>query len=175
MVAAAYTDFGTLRAAYVFAYPRGADVTLSFQPKSLGFSGRVYVYNLFADAGETIDSTQLFTEPITGAFAYYIVTAIGESGIGLLGDVRQFVSLGRQRIPRITDNGVLQVAVAFAPGEKSRFIRGYAPEPPAVTAEKGTVGVPVYNPVTHRFSVIVLGDAEGSAVIDIVVRQLRPA
>jgi hypothetical protein len=171
MVAATHTDFGGVRVAYVFAYPRGSDTTVSFQPGSLGLHGAVYVYNYLTNTGRLMDSTELFTEAITGAYSYYIATPIGESGIGLLGDAGHFVSLGRQRITRVADDGILEVTIAFAPGEGSRIIHGYSPGPPAVTALRGDAEVPAYDPSTHLFSVGVSGDAGGSAVIHINVSR----
>jgi hypothetical protein len=167
MVAATYTDFGSLRVAYVLAYPRGSDVMVSFQPGSLGLSGAVYVYNFLTNTGKLMDSTEEFSESITGAYSYYIATPVGGSGIGLLGDAGHFVSLGRQRIPQVTDDGVLELTIAFAPGEGTRIIHGYSPMPPAVTALRGDAEVPVYDPSTHLFSVNVSGDTGGSAVIQL--------
>ncbi len=167
MVAATYTDFGTMKAAYVFAYPRGVDTTVSFQPFSLGLGGPVYVYNYFADAGQVMDSGSQFSAQIAGAYAYYIVTPIGPSGIGLLGDADQLVPLGKQRIPRVTDVGILDLVVAFAPGESRRTIHGYSPKPVVVTAKKGTVSSGSYDPATQRFRFSVSAGVDGTAVVDI--------
>jgi hypothetical protein len=168
MVAAAYTDFGSMKPAYVFAYPRASDETVSFQPEALGFEGPVYVYDYFAASGRKVDSTERFTAQITGTCAYYVVTPIGKSGIGFLGDAGQLVSLGRQRITRIHDDGVLEVSVAFAPGENFRLIHGYSPSAPAVTALKGTASAPVYDSITQRFSVRVSADADGDAIVQVI-------
>ena len=167
MVAATHTDFGGVRVAYVLAYPRGSDTTVSFQPESLGLNGAVYVYNYLTNTGKVMDSTELFAEPITGAYSYYIATPIGPSGIGLLGDAGHFVSLGRQRIKQLADDGILEVTIAFAPGEGSRIIHGYSPRPPSVTVLSGGAEIPAYDPSTHLFRVSVSGDDGGSAVIQL--------
>ncbi len=167
MVAATYTDFGAMKAAYVFAYPRGVDTTVSFQPSSLGLGGPVYVYDYFADAGQVMDSADQFSRQIDGAYAYYIVTPIGSSGIGMIGDTSQLVPLGKQRIPQVTDDGVLELVVAFAPGESSRTLHGYSPRPPVVTAQKGTVSSASYDPARHRFRFSVSAGADGAAVVDL--------
>jgi hypothetical protein len=171
MVAATYTDFRTLKAAYVFAYPRGSGLTVSFRPSSLGFSGTVYVYDYLGGAGQLVDSTEVFAQPISGAYAYYVVTPVGISGIGLVGDIGQFVSLGKQRIPHAADDGVLEVTVSFAPGESARTLRGYSPSLPVVTAFKGVAAGLVYDAQTQLFSVSVSGDRDGSAIIGIATSE----
>jgi hypothetical protein len=168
MVASTYTDFGDLKAAYVFAYPRGSDVTVSFRPNSLGFEGPVYVYDYFAHRGQVVNRTHPFTAHIAGSYGYYIVTTIGDSGIGLLGDAGLLVPLGRQRIARVVDHGVLEVEVTFAPDESSLVIQGYSPTPPVVTARKGDAEAPVYETATQLFSVSVSKDSSGTAVIEII-------
>ncbi len=167
MVAAAYTDFGAMKAAYVFAYPRGVDTAVSFQPSSLGLGGPVYVYDYFADDGQVMDSADQFFDQIDGGYVYYIVTPIGSSGIGLLGDASQLVPLGKQRIPQVTDDGVLELVVAFAPGESRRTLHGYSPKLPVVMAQKGTVSSVSYDPATQRFRFSVSAGADSSAVVDI--------
>jgi hypothetical protein len=174
MVAATYTGFPDLRVAYVFAYPRGSDTTVSFRPDSLGLNGDAYVYNYFAHTGNIVESTEVFTESMKGGYAYYIVTPIGRSGIGLLGDTGHFVSMGRQRITRAVDDGVLEFGVAFGPGEGSRVIHGYSPVQPTITALTGDVESPSYDPYTHLFSVSVSDDGDRSALIRMTVEHARP-
>src|SRR5579872_1810737 len=41
MIASTYTDFGSVKVAYIFTYPRGADLLASFRPQEFGFSGPV--------------------------------------------------------------------------------------------------------------------------------------
>jgi hypothetical protein len=168
MVAATYTDFGSMKAAYVFAHPRGVDTVVLFRPSSLGQSGEVYVYNYFTHAGQVMNSGDQFFDQIPGDFAYYIVTPIGPSGIGLLGDAGQFVSLGRQRITQVTDDGTMELTVAFAPGESSRIIQGYSPKPPVVTAQTGTVSSVSFDPAAQRFRFSVSTGADGTATVQIV-------
>ena len=168
MVAATYTDFGGIRVGYIVAYPRGTDTTVSFRPELLGLSGPAYVYDYFANIGKIVNAGEAFTTSISGDLTYYIVTPIGKSAIGLLGDNGQLVSLGRQRISQVTDDGVLEFTVAFAPGETTRVIHGYSRSQPIITVRSGEAGALAYNPVTQRFHVSVSGDAGGSAVIDLV-------
>jgi hypothetical protein len=174
MVAATHTDFGSVSVAYVLAYPRGSNTTVSFRPASLGLEGGVFVYSYFAHASKIMDASEVFTESITGGCAYYIVAPIRESGIGLLGDAGHFVSSGRQRITSVVDDGVLEVAMAFAPGEGSRVIYGYSPARPAVTALKGDAAVLSYDPSTHLFRVSVSESGDGSAVVRMSAERTQP-
>ena len=173
MVAATYTDFDGLRAAYVMAYRRGSDLAVSFEPGSL-VNGRAFVYNYFAHAGTIVDSSDVFTESVADDYTYYIVTPIGESGIGLLGDTAHFVSLGKQRITSVVDNGVLEVAIAFAPGEGARTIQGYSPLQPAVTAVKGAAQVRAYDPSAHLFSINVTDAGDRSAAFRLTAKGADP-
>ena len=165
MVAATHTNFGSVSVVYVLAYPRGSNTTVSFQLGSLGLKGGVFVYSYFAHTSKIMDASEVFTESITGGYAYYILAAIGESGIGLIGDAGHFVSLGRQRITSVVDDGVLEVAVAFAPSEGSRMIYGYSSARPAVTALKGDTGALSYDPSTHLFIVSISDGGDGSAIV----------
>jgi len=167
MVAATYTDFRSMRAVYVFAYPRGWDMTVSFQPSSFGLNGQVYVYNFLTESGQVLDSSDIFSDRIQSGYAYYIVTPIGLSGIGLLGDLSQFVPLGKQRITQVTDDSDLELTVAFAPGESNRIIHGYSRTPPVITAQKGTVSSSSYNPTMQRFRFSVSPSADGTALVEI--------
>ena len=167
MVASTYTDFGAIRASYVFAYNRGGDITTTFSPALLGLIGSVFIYNYFTGSGVIIDAADTFSEDMVNGHAYYIVVPIGNSGIGFLGDAGQFVSLGKKRIPQLTDNGALEATIAFADGESSRTMHGYSPSSPQVTAVKGVAAPPTYDPTTKLFSVAVSPDLDGFAIIDI--------
>jgi len=167
MVAATYSDFGAMKAAYVVAYPRGAEPEFSFQPDSLGLSGQVYVYDYFAGAGQVMDSSDAFSEQIERELAYYIVTPVGPSGIGLLGDLGQFVPLAKQRILSWTDDGTVNLTVAFAPGETSRTIHGYSTTAVMVTAQEGTAGTASFDATTQRFQFDLSPGEDGTATVQI--------
>jgi len=114
-----------------------------------------------------MDSGGTFSDEIAGGFTYYIVTPIGPSGIGLLGDLEQFVPLGKQRITSVSDDGVLEMGVAFAPGETSRVITGYAAKAPVVTAQTGAVSSVSFDPTTQRFQFSVTASGGGAAMVEI--------
>jgi hypothetical protein len=92
---------------------------------------------------------------------------VGRSGIAFLGDAGKFVSLGRQRIPRLSDDGAVHATIAFAAGEKAVTLHGYAPVQPAVTTTKGAAGPVTYDTASGRFSVAVSPAPDGTAAIRI--------
>jgi len=99
------------------------------------------------------------------------VTPIGLSGIGLLGDLSQFVPLGKQRITQVTDDDSdLELTVAFAPGESNRIIHGYSLKPPVITAQKGMVSSSSYNPTMQRFRFSVSPGVDGTAMVEIAAK-----
>ena len=167
MVAAASTLHGGLVDAYVFAYSRRnhASQLATFTPASLGIAGSAYVYNYFTGKGTVVNAGQSFSASV-GSGSYYIVAPIGLSGIAFLGDAGKFVSLGSKRISRLTDNGTVQATVAFARGEKTVILHGYAPARPRASATNGRVGVLSYNSRSHLFSVPVSPGADSTAVIE---------
>jgi uncharacterized protein (TIGR03437 family) len=164
MLASTVTDFGGLQARYLIAYGGGAGAAASFRPSSLGFSGQVYVYNYFSRSGKLISADETHSEPV-GALNYYVIVPVGPSGIAFLGDMGQFVPLGKKRIAQATDSGALQVTVLFAAAERGRTLSGYAATAPVVRAVKGLAGALQYDATTHLFSVAVYPDADGSAVV----------
>jgi len=165
MVASTYTDFERSRALYVFAYRRGADSSVSFTPAALGVAGPVYVYSYFNGAGRVADGATAFQDSLDGDRAYYIVAPIGPSGIAFLGDAGHFVSLGKKRVVQLNDGGAVQATIAFANGEVSRTLFGYAPSAPQVTSGPGEIDS--YDEDTHLFRLTVTPDADGTAVITI--------
>jgi hypothetical protein len=167
MVAFTYTDSEQGRALYVFAYRRGQDSSVSFTPAALGMDGPVYVYNYFKDSGTAMDAAATYKEALDSDRAYYIVSPIGASAIGFLGDAGHFVSLGKKRITRLTDGGAIEATVAFAKGEDSRTLLGYSPFKPVVAASQGAAADPLYDENTQRFRVTVMPGSDGVAVITI--------
>jgi len=170
MVAATYTEFPSLKVAYVFAHPRGTGRAISLQPGSLGFSGQVYVYNYLRKAGRAMDASETFSDEIPGAFSYYVVTPIFSSGIGLLGDAGQFATVGRQRITGVTYDGDVHLTVAFAAGEGSREIFGYSAKKPVATAETGAVSPVSFDASTRIFRFHVAARGEGTATVKIMAQ-----
>ena len=154
MVASTFTQHGPMRAAYVFAYARGAQSTqtIAFTPLELGMAvSAYYVYDYFTRKGTLRSSGESFTDLVSGG-SYYIVAPVGPSGIALLGDTGKFVSLGRKRITQLTDDGRVRATVALADGEQAVTLHGYAEKPPRVEASDGSAGPLFYDSSSHRFN-----------------------
>jgi hypothetical protein len=164
VVAATYTDFGALRASYVYAFSVGTSESASFTPAALGYSGQVFVFDYFVGSGSVIGASSTYTQDLTGGSAYYVVAPVGPSGIAFLGDAGKFVSLGKKRIASLADDGTLSVSVAFASGETSVTLHGYALSQPTATAGVGGVGEVAWDAATATFTIAVT-PASGSATI----------
>jgi hypothetical protein len=167
MIAAASTTFSDLSAHYVFAYTQGKNATADFALDDLGISSPVYVYDYFQAAGAVQAPHTRITKPITGDDLYLVLAPIGPSGIAVIGDTSQFVTLGKKRIASLTDDGSVHLTVSFAAGETTRRIEGYSPRPVTVTASQGVASQVTYDASTHRFVVTVGPSASGTASIQI--------
>ncbi len=167
MIAATSTTFGDLTARYVFAYTQGKNATADFSLDELGVASPVYVYDYAHNTGAVQDPHTRVTKPITGDDLYLVLAPIGPSGIAVIGDTAQFVTLGKKRIASLTDDGGVHLTVAFAAGETTRRIEGYSPRPVTVTASTGAASQLTYNPSTHRFAVTVTPSPDGTAAIQI--------
>lgn len=143
------------KVSYVFAFTDTAGATASFMPSELGYGGNVYVYNVNAGTGQVaMPSTQISaTLATTTTTAYYVVTPIGASGIGFLGEQGKIAPLGTKRIASFSDDGTVAANVVFASGEGAITLQGYAPSAPTVTASTGSVGAVSYSSTTHLFTV----------------------
>jgi hypothetical protein len=127
----------------------------------------VYAYDYFAATGELMDPADVIQKQISGDALYLVMAPVGPSGIAVLGDVDQFVTMGKKRVTGFMDLGAARVVVSFADGETSRTISGYSPVAPMVLAIEGSIGQVVYNDSTHLFRVPVTAGSSGSATIRI--------
>jgi len=160
LVASTYSDFGGSRAAYVFSYGDGA----KFQPWEVGVNGRVYVYHYFAGRGELANATDVLTPSLTNGWSYEVVAPIGKSGMAVIGDTGQFVTLGKRRIEALTDDGDVHLTVSFARGERYRAIEGFSPDAP--TASAGSLR---YDSDTGRFTVTLAPN--GSDTVSVTISR----
>ena len=155
MLATSYSHWEREKVVYVFAYSRAADgsaVSIAFTPQELGIGGPAYVYDYFSHHGELVAANSSFTAAVTASGSYFVVAPVGRSGIALLGDAHKFVTAGRQRIPQMTDTGVLNLTVEFAEGEAEVTIQGYSEAFPVVTVTSGAVHLVKYDRISHVFS-----------------------
>jgi hypothetical protein len=152
MEAVTYSDHGSMRTLYLVAYRRKSAPRVSFQPAALGLQGSAYLYNTQTRSGTLLAPGATYTGTVKD-FAYYIVAPIGRSGMALLGDLGRFVTMGRQRIATVSDDGRLHVTVTFAPGEQAVILTGYAPRQPIAQASQGRVTAIDYNRAHKLFQI----------------------
>jgi hypothetical protein len=124
-----------------------------------------YIYDHFHKTGLVLEPGQSFTGSVDYNGSYFVVAAVGLSGIAFLGDAGKFVSCGKKRIEQISDDGVLRVSVRFAAGEKHVALHLYSPFPPVAAAEAGRMGA-VIPTKAGTYRVIVSPDASGQAIVN---------
>jgi len=127
----------------------------------------VYVYDYFAGTGQLMDPSEVIQKQLSGDALYLVMAPLGPSGIAVLGDADQFVTMGKKRITGLKDQGAVRVIVSFADGEASRTITGYSPVAPMVLAIEGSIGQVIYNDSTHLFRVPVMAGNAGNAIVRI--------
>jgi hypothetical protein len=174
VIASTYTDFGELKAWYLFMYAQGTNTQALYHMGDLGAGRQVYLYDYFAGTGRVVNPGDMITTAVDQP-SYQIAAPIGPSGIAVLGDTGQFVSLGKKRILSLTDDGSVHLTVAFAPGETERVIRGYAPFRPGISADSGSLGQVRYNRTSGQFSVSVMPGTGHTAKIHIGHSRRAPA
>ena len=173
MIAYTYTDHGSLRSGYVFAYDRGAGPDIMFEPWTFGIKGKTFVYNYLSKNGRVVEQHSAFRDTFTTSEAYYLAAPIGPSGIAFIGDEGKFVSNGKQRISDLSDDGIVHVNVTFARDEDSVSIIGYAPARPAIQALKGSAAALTYDRSTHLFRFSISPDSDLTATVDIIPAASR--
>ncbi|QMU69988.1 carbohydrate-binding protein [Streptacidiphilus sp. P02-A3a] len=146
--------------------PTGPSQTASFSPAALGVTGAAYAYDYFAGTGALVAQGGSVSATVTTG-TYWVVAPVGSSGIAFLGDAGKFVSHGDKRITHLSDDGKVQVTVAFAAGEGPVTLHGHATREPTVTAGTGRVGTVGYTTTTGIFTVAVTAAASNEAVITI--------
>ena len=173
MVAAGWTDHGSLRAVYLAGYARDATKNLAvFRPSSLGISGDAYVYNWSWLGGSFLKSGGSFTAPVstagsTSSSTLFLAVPVGTSGMAFLGDLNKYASLGQKRISQLVDNGTITATVVFATGESTVTVSGWSPTQPAASATTGAVGAVTYDAASGLFSVPVSPGSNSTAQISI--------
>jgi hypothetical protein len=168
MTAASLTDYGTLKAHFIFSYVRQTNNTITINPGDFGISGTSYLYDYVNGAGTVIYPGSSWTGTLASGSGYYVLVPVGPSGIAFLGDKGHFVTLGKKRIPALSDTGHVDTTVAFAAGEKTRTLFGYSPQPVAATALSGAVTGIAWDSSTQLFKLTVHANANGTARLRIV-------
>ncbi len=169
MVVASHSDFGAgLRTYYLFAYVRGANKTITIDPATYGISGAAYFYDALQESGRLINPHSPVTFDLAGDAGYYVLAPVGKSGIAMLGDKGNFVSMGKKRVSAFQDTGEAEITVNFAAGEGMRTIYGFAPYPVLATALTGSSSGMTWDETSQIFT-LNLHQAGGKAKVQISV------
>ena len=168
MTVASLTDYGALKAHFVFSYVRQTNNAITISPADFGISGTSYLYDYVNGAGTVIYPGSAWTGTLASGTAYYVLVPVGQSGIAFLGDKGHFVTLGRKRIQALSDTGHVDATVAFAAGEKTRTLFGYSPQPVAASALSGSVAAVAWDSTTQLFTLNIHPNANGIARVRIV-------
>ncbi len=141
------------RVVYLFSYNDGERVAaVPTRPCDLGMSGRVFVYDFFAQKGMPLRSTDSLSAVDAGGEQYLVIAPVDGNGIALVGDPGKFATRGRERISAIVpvSHGI-EVSVLLAKSEQGMSLVGYAKSKPEVSAKDGSVEVTKYDERSGQF------------------------
>jgi hypothetical protein len=167
-VAYTYSDFGSTKVEYVFAYSRdvSAPAEVSFSPQDFGFTGDVYVYDYFGKTGSLQPGAQPIMKSVDSQGSYFVMAAVGPSRIAFLGDLSRFVSASQQRVVSLADDGQITATLQFKPPETVP-ISVFAASMPVVSADGAMVSAPVFDAATGLYQVLVTSPENKQATIHI--------
>ena len=184
MVAASSSgDSGSAAAYYVFAYPRkdgDGKATVSLTELGIGSGAIAYDWvkrtamkiqpggsvNVAFD-GESSDGG-VDAPDATDRWGYVVIVPQTKAHVALIGDPEQFATLGSKRILSVTKNGLGEkVGIAFADGEDSVTLAGYAPHRPMLQSTTATAKVTSYDPATGMFLLAVRPGTTRRATVSI--------
>ena len=168
LVAHTYSDFGSTKVEYVFAFSRNlnAPAQVSFSPQDFGFAGNVYVYDYFGNTGWRQPAAQAIVRSVDSQGSYFVITPVGPSGMAFLGDLSRFVPASRERVLSLADNGQITSTLQFLPGETVP-ISISAASVPVVSASGATVTAPAFDAATGLYEVLVTAGQNRLATIRI--------
>ena len=109
-IAYTWSDFGALRTNYVFAFTQGTNALAKFSPADFGMNTPVYAYDYFAGTGQLVNPWDTIQKQITGDALYLVLAPVGPSGIAILGNADQFVTMGKKRVAGLADHGAARVS-----------------------------------------------------------------
>ncbi|MGC9970823.1 MAG: hypothetical protein ABSE56_09555 [Bryobacteraceae bacterium] len=184
MVAATSSDFGALKASYVFAYARMDPAEAVFSPESLGIPAQLFpqtlVYDYFAQTGEIVPSGADIRRTVDADGSYFVVVPVGPSGIAFLGDTAKFASLGKKRISRLEDDGAITATVEFGEGERTVTLDLFSSSPLSLAVDRGLARVAEAAPDRQSYRVLVSSFGNPSVTVSIwprgrsSIRRQRP-
>jgi len=137
----------------VFAYSRASSQEqASVSLRELGIQGPAYAWDWVRKVGRPIPAGGALPMVFENGWAYAVVTPLSNGGVGILGDTSKIVPLARERFSTMTDSGNT-LTIAYAPGETTVSLAGYATRRPTVRAVRGSIDAVSYAVATHLFSV----------------------
>ena len=169
LLAYTYTKHAAVTTGYLFAFADGtiSDRQFSFQPSSMGFKGKLVVFDPLHHTVQVMQAPDTFRSTLPkDNYTYYIIAPITVSGIAFLGDADKIASTGKKRISMIKSiKDQLQVKVHFA-GEKTIKLQGYFEKP--FTADKGILAL---DKTTNLFTLTIKTPLKGNEVTVTFVRK----
>ena len=169
-IASTWTDDGSIRTAYVFAFSRSTAVyqTVDFTPEEAGAGAAACVYDYFSHLVTRVARGEKFKAFVgPGETGYYIVAPIGPSGIALFGDKGKFASMGKERITSVTEGPhSITAQVIFAAGDGSVTLFGDAPSAPSIVVHDGSADAVSFRQTDGYFSVRITPDSNTPVVED---------
>jgi hypothetical protein len=168
LVAHTYSDFGSSRVAYVFAYSRdpNAAAPVSFAPQDFGFASDVYVYDYFGKTGWRQPASQAILRTVDSQGSYFVMAPVGPSGMAFLGDLSKFVPASQQRVSSLADDGQVTATLQFHPPETVP-ISIFASSMPVVSSDQASVSAPTFDSTTGLYQVTVAPGQNTQATIRI--------
>jgi hypothetical protein len=168
LVAHTYSDFGSLRVEYVFAYSRNVNVPapVSFSPQDFGLTGSVYVYDYFGKTGWPQPAGQAVARVVDSQGSYFVIAPIGPSAMAFLGDLSRFVPASQQRVLSLSDNGTITGTLQLKPPETVP-ISIFAASTPVVSADGATVSAPTFDSTTGLYQVLITSSVSEEVTIRI--------
>ena len=171
IVATTYSDHGSSRAVYLFAFKRGEGAA-TFAPSEGGLVGRVFAYDTRHKTGTLVDAAAPMALDLSQDWTHFVLVPVGRSGMAIVGDTGKFVTRGRARIDALTDRSdSVDVRVNFAAGESSVTLTGYSPAAPTAVAATGQIAKTTWHSSTGLFEVVVT-PANGAA--QVTIRSAAP-
>lgn len=156
LVGYTYSDFGSSRVAYVFAYSRDLNhlAPVNFAPQDFGFTGQVYVYDFFNQTGHLQPAAQSIQASVDSQGSYFVIAPVGPSQFAFLGDLSKYVPASRQRVASLSDNGQITATLRLKPGETVP-LWFLAASQPAVSSDQAAVSVPAFDSARGLYQVMV--------------------
>ena len=179
VLASTFTRDGEHVTAYLLAFaddPRSGGADFSLKASELGFHQAAVVFDPQSQEIAIIGPNGRISGRLAGpdAYAYRVVAPISRSGIAMIGDLGQFVSMGRKRIRSFRDiAGGALLDIAATANERDLTIAGYSAAPVTARADGASVESIERNATTGLFKVKLRakGGAPSAITLRLRIRQ----